>query len=88
MTEKLSDEELFDKMRSKIKFEGYDYYKILGVSRDAEMTEIKKRYRHLLAKYHPDKLKLLPESKRKIKQEQYPLIRMAGEVLTNPEKKK
>jgi len=88
MTEKLSDEELFEKMRSKIKFEGYDYYKILGVSRDADMSEIKRKYRHLLAKYHPDKIKLLSETKRKIKQDQYPLIRMAGEVLTNPEKKK
>jgi curved DNA-binding protein CbpA len=88
MTEKLSDEELFEKMRSKIKVDGFDYYKILGITKDAEMSDIKKRYRHLLAKYHPDKLKLLPETKRKIKQEQYPLIRMAGEVLTNPEKKK
>lgn len=88
MTEKLSDEELFEKMRSKIKVEGYDYYKILGVSREDDISDIKRKYRHLLAKYHPDKLKLLPESKRKIKQEQYPLIRMAGEVLTNPEKKK
>lgn len=87
-TDKISDEELFEKMRSKIKFEGYDYYKILGVSRDDDISNIKKKYRHLLAKYHPDKLKLLPEIKKKIKQEQYPLIRMAGEVLTNPEKKK
>lgn len=87
-TNKIGDEELFEKMRSKIKFEGYDYYKILGVSRDDDISDIKRKYRHLLAKYHPDKLKLLPETKRKIKQEQYPLIRMAGEVLTNPEKKK
>jgi curved DNA-binding protein CbpA len=87
-TDKISDEELFEKMRSKIKFEGYDYYKILGISRDSDMSDIKRKYRHLLAKYHPDKLKLLSETKRKIKQEQYPLIRMAGEVLTNPEKKK
>jgi len=109
MSEKLSDEEIFEKMRSKksneannndnnnnendsylnkLKSHGYDYYKILGVPRDAEMSEIKKKYRHLLAKYHPDKLKLLSESKRKVRQEQYPLIRLAGEVLTNPEKKK
>jgi curved DNA-binding protein CbpA len=88
MTDKISDEELFEKMRSKIKHDGYDYYKILGVSKDVDITEIKKKYRHLLAKYHPDKLKLLPETKRKVRQEQYPLIRMAGEVLTNLEKKK
>ena len=38
----LSDEELFEKMRSKIKFEGYDYYKILGVSRDDDILDIKR----------------------------------------------
>ncbi len=32
-----------------------DYYKILGVARDASADEIRKAFRKLAAKYHPDR---------------------------------
>ena len=108
MANTLSDDELFEKMRSKknnvnkekekekedlnelnnIKKFGYDYYKILGLSANAEVSEIKRKYRHKIAEYHPDKLNFLSDAKKKVKSEQYQLIRTAGEILSNPEKKK
>jgi len=60
-----------------------DYYKILGVDRNASQDEIKKAYRKLAVKYHPDKTKGDKNSESKFKE-----ISEAYEVLKDPEKRK
>ena len=61
-----------------------DYYKILGVGRDAAADDIKKAYRKLAMKYHPDKAK----GDKKQAEEKFKQISEAYAVLSNPEKKK
>lgn len=61
-----------------------DYYQILGVSRDATPDEIKKAYRKLAMKYHPDKVK----GDKKQAEEKFKQISEAYAVLSNPDKKK
>jgi len=46
---------LFVLLNSLIASAGKDYYSILGLSRDADIRQIKKAYRELSLKYHPDK---------------------------------
>ena len=60
-----------------------DYYKILGVDKKASQEEIKKAYRVLAVKNHPDKN---PDNK--AAEEQFKLANEANEVLGNPEKRK
>lgn len=60
-----------------------DYYQILGVPRTADAKEIKKRYRTLAAKYHPDKNPDDPKAEAKFKE-----VGEAYEVLKDPEKRK
>lgn len=60
-----------------------DYYKILGVAKTATADEIKKAYRKLAVKYHPDKN---PNDKKA--EEKFKELNEANEVLGNPEKRK
>lgn len=60
-----------------------DYYKILGVDKKASQDEIKKAYRKLAVKYHPDKN---PNDKNA--EEKFKEVSEAYEVLSNPENRK
>ncbi|MCR8667567.1 J domain-containing protein [Aestuariibaculum sp. M13] len=60
-----------------------DYYKVLGMSKTASENDIKKAYRKLARKYHPDLNPNDAEAEKKFKE-----INEANEVLSNPENRK
>ncbi len=58
-----------------------DYYKILGVSRSASSDEIKKAYRSLAMRHHPDR------NDHPTSQARFNAISKAYEVLSDPKKR-
>ncbi len=61
---------------------GNDYYEVLGVSRDADADQIKKAYRKLAMRYHPDRNDE-PDAEARFKE-----VTEAYEVLRDPEKRR
>jgi molecular chaperone DnaJ len=59
-----------------------DYYQLLGVSRNASDDEIKKSFRRLAMKYHPDRNRDNPEA-----EEQFKKVKEAHDVLSDPKKR-
>jgi len=61
-----------------------DYYKVLGVNKNADENTIKKAYRSLAMKYHPDR----NQGREKEANEKFKEINEAYEILGDPEKRK
>ncbi|HHE41562.1 MAG TPA: molecular chaperone DnaJ, partial [Dehalococcoidia bacterium] len=60
-----------------------DYYEILGVDRSANETQIKRAYRALAMRYHPDRNNGDPEASKRMKE-----INEAYAVLCDPQKRR
>jgi molecular chaperone DnaJ len=59
-----------------------DYYEVLGLNRDASTDEIKKAFKKLAMKYHPDRNPDNPKAEDNFKE-----VKEAYEILTDPQKK-
>lgn len=70
--------------RSSRRREARTHYQILGVQHNSTMAEIKKAYRRLAEKYHPDRTRERPEHIRKKFEKEMKLINMAKDVILNP----
>ena len=58
-----------------------DYYEVLGVEKNASDGEIKKAYRKLAMKYHPDKVNSLGEEVRQNATEKFRKVKEAYDYL-------
>ena len=73
----------FSRKKKKLK----NHYKILGVSKDATMKDIKKAYKNAALKYHPDKQINKTKEEEEEAEEKFKEIANSAEILTSPGKK-
>ena len=64
-----------------------DYYDLLGVQKTASESEIKKAYRKLAMKYHPDKFSNASEKEKKEAEEKFKEVNEAYQILSDPDKR-
>ena len=65
-----------------------DPYKILGVTRDATKKQIKKAYRKLALKYHPDKHALKSKAEKQKMEEVFKTVKEAYSIVSDPVEQK
>jgi len=79
------------KLITKEEIDGYltesDYYKILGVARDAKTTDIEKTFRKLSVRWHPDKLKVIDEALTENAHNVFKKMSEAKDILIDEEKR-
>ena len=64
-----------------------DFYKTLGVQRDANENDLKKAYRKLALQFHPDRHAGSTEEEKKVAENMFKEVNLAYEVLSDPKKK-
>lgn len=65
-----------------------DYYEILGVDKNASQDDIKKAYKKMAMKYHPDRMVGKTDNEKKDAEEKFKEINEANSVLSDEEKRK
>lgn len=64
-----------------------DYYEVLGIAKGASDDDIKKAYRKMAVKWHPDKWQQASEAEKKTAEENFKEVAEAYEVLSDPNKR-
>ena len=75
-----------DSLENKIKMNDHDYYKVIGVPRDATPQQIKERFRFLSHAYHPDKFPSL--SQKVTAESEFKRINEAYAILSNGDQRR